>query len=293
MFAVPAMVSRGLAHLVSRWRRPWSQAPGMKRVRALAVLAVALSAGGVIAATQLTLDLRPYSDAPAANHANRFDGFGYLQSALLDRVADDVDAARAAGSTRPVSELAAVAWRGVTESPSTWHPFCVCVVEEGCPCKTFKDIFSDWPPEELDADVHDLVAQVPATRPTRTQILDAVRANRTISNLAAVTRGYDDTMAQVEAVARGARSPAAFYRDLAVREQQWTAALRGDDRDFLLQGAAMARNLVQYADNTSGVQLAARWVDCAFLGAAVGCWPGSVVFGGGCAVNNVPWYPIP
>jgi hypothetical protein len=62
---------------------------------------LAWSAGGlaVHAATAVTLDLRPYIEAPAANHDNPYDGFGHVQSTMLDRVRDDVEAALAGGST--------------------------------------------------------------------------------------------------------------------------------------------------------------------------------------------------
>lgn len=260
---------------------------------AISAVALALSAGGlaVHAATDVTLDLRPYIDAPAANHDNPYDGFGYLESALLDRVHDDVEAALAGGSTTPIDELADVAWRGVNRSPSDWHLICVCVMGPGCPCKDFFTILGGIPPEELDADVHRMLAQQPSQRPTRSQILTSARANLHLSNPAAVARAYDDMMALVEAVSRGSMSGSDFQQHIEVMEWSWKTGLRGDDRDFLLQSAAIARHVVQYARNTGCSPEAAECVDYAILGATLAGWAGAVVAGGGCLVSKLPWYP--
>jgi len=263
-----------------------------KKLVAVSVAALVLSAGAVAvyAATNVTLDLRPYSDAPAANHANRFDGFGYLQSALLDHVGADVDAALAAGSTRPVAELADEAWRGVNQSPSTWHPYCVCVQQEGCPCEDFFKILTGIPPEELDAQVHAMLAETPASRPTRAQILDSARTHLSLSDPAGVTRGYDAIAALVDAVARGSTSPSDFYRQIELQEWSWSTGMRGDDRDFLLESAVMARHIVQYGDDT-GCDDAPDCVNHAILGATLGGWGGALILGGGCLVSKLPWYP--
>lgn len=267
----------------------------MTRLKQLTIagVAMALSAGGlaVHAAGQVTLDLRPYIDAPAANHDNPYDGFGYLQSAMLDRVHDDVEAARAGGSTAPIDELADTAWRGVNQAPSWWRFTCVCVQQEGCPCEDFFTILDELPPAQLDADVQRMLAQRPSQRPTRSQILAAARANLRLASPTAVARAYDDMMALVEAVSRGSLSRSGFEEQIELMEWSWSTGMSGDDRAFLLQSGAMARHLVQYAANTGTVPQAAQCVDHAILGAALAGWVGALVVGGGCVVSERPWYP--
>jgi len=258
-----------------------------------ALLALSAGAAAVHAATHVTLDLRPYADGPATNHANRYDGFGYLESGLLDYVHSGVEEARDRGSTAPAAELAELAWREVTESPSTWHLHCVCVKQERCPCKTLTEILTGVPPAELDADVRELVDQTPSARPTRAQILDTARRKLRIADMAPVARGYDDIMLLVEGVVGESISESTFYGRMVELERRWSSSLSGTALDFPLKDGAMARSFVRYGRGSDGRPHSdtPEWIDCAILGAALGGWGGALVLGGGCFVATLPWYP--
>ncbi|MFR9780519.1 hypothetical protein ACL02O_31280 [Micromonospora sp. MS34] len=191
----------------------------------------------------ITFSIDRHVNNAAANGDNPLDGIGVFHNVFVERLA--VAAAVSRLDDTPMSrEAALTAAREVFSQSKRWRFHCVCVQEEGCPCKTIWDLVSRVFDRDGVARVLESFRKFPSSPLTVEQVEELVGPHLS-EDFDAFSGGLRQMVGDIEHLSAGELRLSEFFRKMRDRESRWQReSIAPRVLDSLLTGASVARHSV-------------------------------------------------